>query len=43
MGVTRLMLISSIKVGDENTLEIPTGRAPLMLGFSVKFYDEYTQ
>jgi hypothetical protein len=43
MGVTRLMLVSSIRVGDEHKVEIPIGRTPLMLVSSVKFYDEDMQ
>jgi len=43
MGVTRLMLVSSIMVGDEDTVEIPVGRTLLTLVSSVKFYNEDMQ
>jgi hypothetical protein len=34
------MLLSSTKVGDEDTVEIPIGRAPLMLFSSIKIGEE---
>jgi hypothetical protein len=40
METTRLMLVSSIKIGDEDLEEVPMGTAPLMWVSSKKIVDE---